>query len=172
MVGDQDAGRSDKEAEPEETRGFRVIDRRGSADEASESPQGQAGGAGAAAGPAPPERPPAGEAGGPAQADPAGRSGGPGAAGGADASGEGALPAIDFPTFLVSLSTSAFYHMGLVEEPGSGEPSPKNLPMARQTIDILELLQEKTRGNLEPDEARLLESLLYELRMRFVEASR
>ena len=82
------------------------------------------------------------------------------------------LPRIDFATFVVSLGTSAFYHLGLVEDPETKQPSPKNLPLARQTIDILEVLSAKTRGNLEDEEARLLESLLYDLRMRFVEASR
>jgi hypothetical protein len=63
--------------------------------------------------------------------------------------------------------------MGLVGDPETGAPSgEKNLPFARQTIDTLEMLQAKTRGNLEADEAQLLESLLYDLRMRFVEASR
>ena len=82
------------------------------------------------------------------------------------------LAPIDFSTFIVSLSTSALYHVGLVPDPETGKPAEPNLPMARQTIDTLEILQEKTRGNLEPEEARLLESLLYELRMRFVEANK
>jgi len=83
------------------------------------------------------------------------------------------LPEIDFSTFVLSLGTSAMMHMGLVGDPETGTPSgEKNLPFARQTIDTLEMLQAKTRGNLEPDEAQLLESLLYDLRMRFVEASR
>jgi hypothetical protein len=84
--------------------------------------------------------------------------------------GHGPMPAMDFSTFLISLSTSALFHMGLVaEEEGAAAP-PADLPMAKQTIDILELLQEKTRGNLSDEEAHLFESLLYELRMRFVEA--
>ena len=81
------------------------------------------------------------------------------------------LPGIDFSTFMMSLSTSAFYHMGMVTDPETGEPPETNLPLARQTIDVLDMLSEKTRGNLDTDEAHLLESLLYELRMRFVEAS-
>ncbi|HVP29464.1 MAG TPA: DUF1844 domain-containing protein [Myxococcota bacterium] len=82
------------------------------------------------------------------------------------------LPKIDFSTFVLSLSTSALVHMGRVPDPHTGTPAEKNLEAARETIDLLELLQAKTRGNLEPDETRLLESLLYELRMQFVEASR
>jgi hypothetical protein len=80
------------------------------------------------------------------------------------------LPKIDFSTFVISLGTSALFHMGVVGEAEDGERPPKNLVLARQTIDTLEMLAEKTRGNLGEQEAKLLESLLYELRMRFVEA--
>ncbi|HME71665.1 MAG TPA: DUF1844 domain-containing protein [Myxococcota bacterium] len=86
--------------------------------------------------------------------------------------GEGALPAIDFSTFILSLSTSALFHLGLIADTQSGKPSERNLPLARQTIDILEILEIKTRGNLDSEEAKLLESLLFEIRMRFVEANR
>ena len=86
--------------------------------------------------------------------------------------GEAALPAIDFSTFILSLSTSALLHLGLVPDAQSGRPAERNLPLARQTIDILEILETKTRGNLDPEEAKLLESLLFEIRMRFVEANR
>ncbi len=91
----------------------------------------------------------------------------------ADAGAKGAeLPRIDFSTFALSLATSAFYHLGLVDPPPGSERVEKNLPLARQTIDTLELLQEKTRGNLDEEESKLLQSLLYELHLRFVEASR
>jgi hypothetical protein len=83
----------------------------------------------------------------------------------------GALPPIDFPNFILSLSTSALIHMGLVAEPG-GAPPQKNLPAARQEIGILEMLAEKTKGNLNPDEAKLMEEVLYELRLRYVQASK
>ena len=59
--------------------------------------------------------------------------------------------------------------MGLVPDPESGEPAPPNKPVARQTIDTIEMLRDKTRGNLDDEEAKLLESLLYELHVRFVE---
>ncbi len=85
------------------------------------------------------------------------------------AEGEVPLPAIDFSTFILSLSTSALYQLGLAPDPETGETAEPNRLIARQTIDTLEMLREKTRGNLEPDEAKLVESLLYELRMRFVE---
>jgi hypothetical protein len=79
-------------------------------------------------------------------------------------------PPVDLSNFCLSLATSALYHMGVAPHPQSGEVPEKNLPLARHTIDTLEMLQHKTRGNLDEEEARLLESLLYELRMRFVEA--
>jgi len=83
--------------------------------------------------------------------------------------GDGSLPRIDFSTFVLSLSTSALYHLGLVEDPHTGERGEPDLALASQTIDTLAVLQEKTRGNLDAEEDRLLDSLLYELRMRFVE---
>ena len=81
------------------------------------------------------------------------------------------LPKIDFSTFVLSLAASAMLHMGLV--PGAdGEKQTPDLAMARQTIDTLEMLLEKTRGNLDADEERLLQSVLYEVRMSFVRAER
>jgi hypothetical protein len=85
---------------------------------------------------------------------------------------ERGLPKADFAGLAISLGHSALYHLGLVADPQSGQKGEKNLALARQTIDILEMLEEKTRGNLLADEARLLEELLYDLRMRFVEASK
>ena len=79
-----------------------------------------------------------------------------------------APPAIDFHTFVLSLGSSALLNLGELERPGAGIE--KNLPMAKHTIDILSMLQEKTRGNLTAAEAPLLDSLLYDLRLRFVEA--
>ncbi len=78
------------------------------------------------------------------------------------------LPAIDFSTFLLSLSTSALYQMGLVPDPATGEKATPDRTIARQTIDTLVMLREKTRGNLEEEEDKLFESLLYELRMHFL----
>ena len=80
-----------------------------------------------------------------------------------------AVPAVDFHTFLLSLGSSALLHLGELERPGVGAAE-KDLPMAKHTIDILAMLQEKTRGNLTPEEAKLLESLLFDLRLRYVEA--
>lgn len=85
------------------------------------------------------------------------------------AKGQEALPKIDFSTFVLSLSTSALYHLGIAEDPATGEKGEPDLPLASQTIDTLALLEEKTRGNLDAEEEHLLSGLLYELRMRFVE---
>ncbi len=82
------------------------------------------------------------------------------------------LPKPDFSGFLISLGTSAFYHLGLVADPETGKPAAPNLQLARQAIDTLELLDEKTRGNLTDDEVKLLRNLLTDLRMRFVATSR
>ncbi len=84
----------------------------------------------------------------------------------------GELPAMDFSTFVLSLGTSAFYHLGLVADPETGERATPNPELARQAIDTLEMLQQKTQGNLGAEEERLVESLLYDLRMRFVEAGK
>ncbi len=78
---------------------------------------------------------------------------------------------VDFSTFVLSLSTSALYHLGELADPTTGKTGEKNLVLVRQTIDTLELLQEKTVGNLEPAEANLLNSLIYELRMKVVKES-
>lgn len=83
--------------------------------------------------------------------------------------GDAEAPAIDFATFILSLSTSALYQMGVVPHPESGQAAEHDLLLARQTIDTLEMLHEKTRGNLDAEESKLFEGLLYELRMHFVE---
>jgi hypothetical protein len=77
------------------------------------------------------------------------------------------LPEINFATFVVSLNASALLHLGAIEDPTSGKTD-KNLPMAKQTIDILSLLEEKTTGNLSKDEENLLKSILYDLRIIYV----
>jgi hypothetical protein len=77
------------------------------------------------------------------------------------------LPQINFPTFMASLNASALVHLGVIEDPVSGKVE-KNLPMAKQTIDILSMLQQKTAGNLNPDEDAMLKSILYDLRILFV----
>jgi len=81
---------------------------------------------------------------------------------------EGALPSIDFATFVLSLSHSVLMHLGEAPDPVTSAIE-RNLPLARQTIDLLGLLEEKTKGNLTGDEERLLTQVLFDLRMRFVE---
>jgi len=81
------------------------------------------------------------------------------------------LPEMDFSMFVVSLATSAFIQLGLAVHPELGRPEPPNLPLARQTIDILGILEDKTRGNLTEQEAGLLQQLLFDLRLKFVEVS-
>jgi hypothetical protein len=79
---------------------------------------------------------------------------------------------IDFYTFVLSLASSAFVHLGDAPNPETGEPGPPSLPLAKQTIDILAMLEAKTKGNLTPEEERFLETLLTDLRIRFVEKSK
>ncbi len=76
-----------------------------------------------------------------------------------------------FETLVSYLSTTAMFQLGLLAGP-SGERIPADLVNARRTIDLLEVLQQKTRGNLTPEESRLLEDVLYELRMSFVEVEK
>ena len=80
------------------------------------------------------------------------------------------LPKIDFATFVVSLNASALLHLGAIEDPTTGKTS-KDLPMAKQTIDILSMLAEKTTGNLSTDEEKLLKNILYDLRIIYVKES-
>jgi hypothetical protein len=81
------------------------------------------------------------------------------------------LPAVDFHTFVLSLGSSALLHLGELEHPDVGAPQ-KDLPLAKHTIDILVMLEEKTKGNLTAAEEKLIGSLLYDLRLRFVEAQK
>lgn len=93
--------------------------------------------------------------------------------GGSEAGASSELPRVDFSSFCLSLATSALYHLGVVGDPETGKPvDEKNLPLAQQTIDALTMLQRKTEGNLDAEEAKLLDGLLYELRVRFVEAGK
>jgi hypothetical protein len=78
---------------------------------------------------------------------------------------------IDFYTFVFSLGSSAIVHLGDAPHPETGAPIPPDLLLAKQTIDILAMLQEKTKGNLTPEEEKFLDALLMDLRMRFVERS-
>jgi hypothetical protein len=79
------------------------------------------------------------------------------------------LPPADFATLVLSLGSSAVMYLG--EAPGpDGKKPPRNLPMAKHAIDLLTVLEEKTKGNLPPEEGQILESLLFDLRLRYVES--
>jgi hypothetical protein len=80
---------------------------------------------------------------------------------------EAQFPEINFPTFIASLNASALLHLGVIEDPASGQKT-KNLPMAKQTIDILSMLESKTEGNLTKEEENMLKNILYDLRILFV----
>ena len=77
------------------------------------------------------------------------------------------LPKINFATFIFSLNSSVLMHLGVIDDPATGKKV-KNLPIAKQTIDILGMLEEKTQGNLTEDEAKMLKNILYDLRMIYV----
>ena len=79
-------------------------------------------------------------------------------------------PEITFPSLLFSLSTSALIQLGEIQDPVSNQPM-KNLPVAKQTIDLIGMLKEKTKGNLTSDEEKFMENMLYDLKMRYVKAA-
>lgn len=81
-------------------------------------------------------------------------------------------PKLDFNAFVLSLASSAVIHLGEAPDPTSGKKlEPPNFPMAQQSIDLLALLQEKTRGNLTEEEAKFLQQLLTDLRVLYVHIS-
>ena len=80
-------------------------------------------------------------------------------------------PELSFTAFVLSLASTAAIHFGDLADPVSGEQAELNLEGARQMIEILGLLEQKTRGNLTAEERQILEQVLYELRLRFVDAS-
>ncbi len=86
--------------------------------------------------------------------------------------GDAPLSEMSFATLVLSLTSSALVHLGAAPEPGSSTPGAPNLPLARHTIDILEILKAKTGGNLDPAETALLEQVLHDLHMRFLAAKR
>ncbi len=81
------------------------------------------------------------------------------------------MPELSFISFVLSLATTAAIHLGDLADPATGQTLEVNLEGAAQMIGILTLLEEKTRGNLTAEERQVLEQVLYELRMRFVQAS-
>ena len=80
------------------------------------------------------------------------------------------MPEVTFSSFILSLNTSALYHMGEIADPQTGEKI-QDLELAKNAIDTLAMLKEKTSGNLDSDEGELLTRIVYELKMRFVQIS-
>ena len=74
---------------------------------------------------------------------------------------------INFSTFVLSLTSSAFYYLGDIPDPATGQTQ-QNLPAVKQTIDILIMLKEKTQNNLNAEETKLIEQLIYELQMKYL----
>jgi len=81
--------------------------------------------------------------------------------------GKCVMPEVTFTAFVMSLNTAALYHCGELADPETGE-SHKDLVLVKHTIDTLDLLKEKTEGNLTKDEENLLETVLYDLKLRYV----
>jgi hypothetical protein len=81
------------------------------------------------------------------------------------------FPEINFSTFIFSLNTSTLLHLGEVPDPATGKQQ-EDLVMAKQTIDLLAMLEEKTRGNLTSDEENLVKHILYDLRLRYVQKTK
>lgn len=80
------------------------------------------------------------------------------------------LPEINFTSFILSLGTSALIQLGEIEDPFTKKQS-KDLPIAKQTIDLIGMLREKTKGNLTSEEGNFLDNALFDLRMRYVKAT-
>ena len=81
-------------------------------------------------------------------------------------------PAVTFSGFILSLATTAAVAFGDIADPNTGERAEPNLQAAAQMIELIAMLQERTKGNLIEPEERLLDDLLYELRLRFVDAQK
>lgn len=82
----------------------------------------------------------------------------------------GRIPPVDFQTFISTLATTALIHLGHLPDPSTGEQI-KNLDVAKYHIDIIDMLREKTKGNLSPKEKRFLDEVLHDLKLRFIEES-
>ena len=81
------------------------------------------------------------------------------------------MPVVTFSTFVLSIASSALVHLGEVPDPESGETR-RSLDVAKHNIDILSMLKDKSAGNLDADEMRLIDSVLYELRLKYVMADK
>lgn len=90
-------------------------------------------------------------------------------AGGEMVDGKCVMPEVTFSAFIMSLNTSALFHLGELADPESGART-QDLVLAKHTIDTLNILQEKTKGNLTEEEENMLGKFLYDLKMRYVKA--
>jgi len=87
-------------------------------------------------------------------------------------SGEGApLPPPDFMTLVNSIVMQSFYHLGMINDPQSDKKPPVNLDMAKYNIDLLQVIEDKTKGNLNEQESQVLSMALHEIRMHYVQAA-
>jgi hypothetical protein len=86
-----------------------------------------------------------------------------------DKKGNCVMPEVTFPAFVMSLNTSALYHLGEIADPTTGKRK-VDFDIAKHAIDTLALIQNKTKGNLEKDEEELLKNILYDIKLRFVKA--
>jgi uncharacterized protein DUF1844 len=156
----------------EKERGFKVEDRRRFSAEGELKPEHRAGEQEPFSPQAPPEQR-ASRQSGPTLAAAEGSSApAKDASAGRESYRSAAQPAeITFATFIVGLSTQALLHLGEIPDPATGKPA-QDLSAAQQLIDILGMLQEKTRSNLQPDEQNLLDAILFDLRMKYVEIAR
>ena len=139
------------EEDKDSSRGFRVTDRRRFTEDSEAHEETHASEEAEAAAPEPEPAAPGAEPGG--------------------AGGQSSDEPVSFSTFILGLSTQALLHLGDIESPVSGQVE-RDLGAARHVIDILGILQAKTKNNLEQAEERLLEAVLYDLRMRYVELVR
>ena len=86
-----------------------------------------------------------------------------------DREGRCVMPEVTFSTFVMSLNTSALYHLGEIKDPRTGQTN-IDYDLARHAIDTLVMLQQKTKGNLTGDEEEMLKTILYDVKLRFVKA--
>jgi uncharacterized protein DUF1844 len=148
----------DSEEEKEQAKGFKVEDRRRFSSEGDLKPEHRG-----------PEQPQAQAS---TAVDTAGETfSGAQPAQGAKSFSQQTAPEITFATFVVGLSTQALVHLGELPDPHTNQPA-ADLPAAQQLIDIIAMLEQKTRGNLDRDEQAMLEAILFELRMKYVERAR
>ncbi len=156
MARETTLGRPMDREEEEKSKGFKVEDRRRFSAEGELKPEHR----GAEATPPPEPPPPANAAAAAAQTT----------AAAAPHEAAAAPDEITFATFMVGLSTQALMHLGEIRDP-QDEGAGVNLVAAQQLIDIVGMLKDKTRGNLDRDEEALIEAILFELRMKYVERS-